>query len=139
MFGERCLETYKIGDREAAVVHARKIWRVEELKLTVLGDEDVTTGIFKSELFCDGGDKDRDFSSAGWQAGRPFRPQRLACELFGVQSDCDGLSFSRVQRLRARDKFRKQDIKPEKQCAIRKKPVIAECDPGCGGSVLRQA
>jgi hypothetical protein len=70
VFGEHCLETYKIGNRQAAVAYARKIWRVEELKLTVLGDEDVAASIFKSELFRDGGDKDRDFSSASWQAGR---------------------------------------------------------------------
>src|ERR1700678_4443751 len=67
IFGERCLETYQIGDRQAAVAYARKIWRVEELKLTMLGDEDVAASIFKSDLFRDGGDKDRDFSSAGWQ------------------------------------------------------------------------
>jgi hypothetical protein len=76
IFGDRCLDTYKIGNRQGAVAYARKIWHVEKiwqverLKSIVLGDEDVTTSIFKSELFREGGDKDRDFNSAGWLAGR---------------------------------------------------------------------
>jgi hypothetical protein len=70
LFRERCLERYKISNRQDAVTYARKIWRLEELKLTVLDDENAATSIFKSELFRDGGDKDRDFGSAGWQAER---------------------------------------------------------------------
>lgn len=69
IFGERCLEAYRIGNRHSAVAYARKIWQAEELKLTALGDEEVATGLFKSELFL-AGDKDRDLSGAGWQAGR---------------------------------------------------------------------
>lgn len=70
IFGERCLDTYKIGNRQGAVAYARKIWQVEEFKLIALGDEDAATSIFRSELFRDGGDKDRDFNGAGWLAGR---------------------------------------------------------------------
>lgn len=70
IFGERCLETYKIGNRQGAVAYARKIWQVEKLKLTALGDKDVATSIFKSALFRDGGNQDRDLSGVGWLVGR---------------------------------------------------------------------
>ena len=70
IFGDRCLETYKISNRQSALAYARKIWRAEELKLTVLGDEEAAASIFKSELFRHGGDKDRDLIGVGWQAGR---------------------------------------------------------------------
>ena len=68
IFGERCLEAYKISSRRDAVAHARTIWHVEELKLTALGDEDAATGTFKSDAFRDGGDRDRDIGEVGWQA-----------------------------------------------------------------------
>lgn len=70
IFGERCLETYKIGNRQGAVAYARSVWHVEEFKLAVLGDEDIAASIFKSELFRDNGDTDRGFSGVGWLAGR---------------------------------------------------------------------
>jgi hypothetical protein len=67
IFGEHCLETHRIGNLQSAVAYARQIWQVEKLKLTALGDEDIATSIFKSELFRDGGDRDRDLGG-GWQA-----------------------------------------------------------------------
>ena len=70
IFGERCLETYKISNRRDAVAYARTIWHVEEFKLAVLGDDDVAKSIFESALFRDGGDQDRDLNGAGWLAGR---------------------------------------------------------------------
>jgi hypothetical protein len=70
IFGERCLETYKISNRRDAVAYARTIWRVEEFKLALLGDDYVAKTIFESALFRDGGDQDRDLSGAGWLAGR---------------------------------------------------------------------
>jgi hypothetical protein len=70
IFGERCLEIYKISNRRDAVAYARTIWHVEEFKLAVLGDGDVAKSIFESALFRAGGDQDRDLSGAGWLAGR---------------------------------------------------------------------
>jgi hypothetical protein len=70
MFGERCLETYEIVDRQGAVAFARMIWQAEEFKLTTLSDEDAAASIFRSELFRNGGNKGRDFSGIGWLAGR---------------------------------------------------------------------
>ena len=65
IFGERCLETYRIINRQDAVAYARNIWQVEKFKFAVLSD-DAVKRIFESELFRDGGDKDRDLSDAGW-------------------------------------------------------------------------
>jgi hypothetical protein len=70
IFGERCLETYKISNRRDAVAYARSIWHVEEFKLAVLGDDDVAKSIFESALFRDGGDKERDLGGVGWLVGR---------------------------------------------------------------------
>jgi hypothetical protein len=70
IFGERCLEIYKISNRRDAVAYARSLWQVEEFKLAVLGDDDIAKSIFESALFRDGGDQDRDLSGTGWLAGR---------------------------------------------------------------------
>jgi hypothetical protein len=70
IFGERCLEIYRISNRLDAVAYARNIWQVEKLKLAVLRDDDVAKSIFGPALFRYGGDKDRDLSGVGWLVGR---------------------------------------------------------------------
>jgi len=70
IFGERCLETYRISNRHDAIAYARNIWQVEKLKVDVLGDDDVTKSIFEPALFRDGGDKERDQGGVGWLVGR---------------------------------------------------------------------
>src|SRR5258707_4806410 len=67
IFGERCLETYRIQNRQSAVAYARKIWQAEKLKLAARGDDDVAKSVFESALFRDGGDQDRDIGGGGWQ------------------------------------------------------------------------
>src|ERR1017187_7484330 len=55
-FGERCRETYRIDRRADAIAYARTLWKEEELKLALLGDDAATRMIFRSVLFRDGGD-----------------------------------------------------------------------------------
>jgi hypothetical protein len=65
IFGERCLETDRISNRQDAVAYARDIWQVEKLKLAALGDDDVAKSIFEPALFRDGGDKEADLGGVG--------------------------------------------------------------------------
>jgi hypothetical protein len=66
LFGERCREAFRIDRRPDAVAYARNLWRKEELGLTVQGDDSAATAVFRSTLYRDGGDKDRELNDDGW-------------------------------------------------------------------------
>jgi len=70
IFGEHCLETYRISNRHDAVAYARNVWQVKKFELAILGDDDIARDIFESALFRDGGDKERALGGAGWLVER---------------------------------------------------------------------